>query len=620
VLIQRLQQFAQHDPTLRAELAMPAFEQQPVRWLLVVDQTGNFQGLVDRIDDDKKVPPALIPKVGARTVAPLSNLAVDNAGYVLGPSPETTETDRRKLLARFSAFTDLMHHAAAATGDAGLQAAATFYDDPAQLAALRTELALRTPAAGDRYAFTLAGDDLRLVCNRPAAMDFSALHVAERSQERGTKARAGRGSHERVCLCCGRMKPPADRHMTKIMGVPDGQASGTSLISFNASAFESYGWEAAFNSPTCGDCVEAYSRAMNRLLQRRGVPRTRLDEGGAAILYWTLGGEPLDLAAFFEQPDPEAVRLLLTAPRRGDNRLPAVGAEAFCTVVLAGAGGRVMVRAWLDTTIEAARTNLGRWFADLQMVTVWPQRRGEVVLRRSGEPALPPSLRTLLGSLVRDPRRVAEDVPKNLPAALLRAALTGGPLPAAVLAAAVHRLTAENGNVDAWRGPARLGLIRAALNRSPVTRGGPVMTEALDREQVSPGYLCGRLLAVLEAVQYAAVGDVGADIVDRFYGRAASAPRAAFPILLRLAQSHLRTVKRDKPGLAVTQERELQEILGKLPGGPGFPAFLPLEEQGRFALGFYHQRAERFRRHSGEHDMADDDATAGLAPTTASGQ
>jgi len=70
----------------------------------------------------------------------------------------------------------------------------------------------------------------------------------------------------------------------------------------------------------------------------------------------------------------------------------------------------------------------------------------------------------------------------------------------------------------------------------------------------------------------------------------------------------------------VTQERELQEILGKLPGGPGFPAFLPLEEQGRFALGFYHQRAERFRRHSGEHDMADDDATAGLAPTTASGQ
>ena len=126
------------------------------------------------------------------------------------------------------------------------------------------------------------------------------------------------------------------------------------------------------------------------------------------------------------------------------------------------------------------------------------------------------------------------------------------------------------------------------------------MSEGLDEGQRSPGYLCGRLLAVLEGVQYAAVGDVGADIVDRFYGRAASAPASAFPILMRLAQSHLRTLKRDKPGLAVTLEREIQQIASGLPASSSFPAFLPLEEQGRFALGFYHQKAVRFTRQSVE--------------------
>jgi len=116
------------------------------------------------------------------------------------------------------------------------------------------------------------------------------------------------------------------------------------------------------------------------------------------------------------------------------------------------------------------------------------------------------------------------------------------------------------------------------------------------------------LLALLEGVQYQAVGDVGADIVDRFYGRAAASPVSAFPILMRLAQSHLRTLRRDKPGLAVTFDRQIAEICQRL--GKDFPVSLTLPEQGRFALGYYHQRAAGFARGAEKEVAAEETATA----------
>ncbi|MGI8551101.1 MAG: type I-C CRISPR-associated protein Cas8c/Csd1 [Dehalococcoidia bacterium] len=600
MLIQRLRQYAEQE--LAAELESTAFEEAPVRWLITIDGKGSFLGLTDRTGEDKRVGPSTIPKIGVRTVGVVPNLAVDNVNYVLGPTEGMEGNELRKVRKQHAAFQELLRQATVATEDAGLDACVAFYADTRNVEAVRAELRERDSKPVDRYAFMLAEDNGLLVCRRPAAVDFWNTHSDARTAARGAKpavasrkADSPKDGPERPgvgrCLCCGQEQPLADRHMTKIRPVPDGQQAGTSLVSFNEEAFESYGWKAAYNSPTCNDCVEAYARALNRLLRRDGSPRTRIDESGVAILYWTIGGDSLDLNDWLEQPDPERVRDLLRAPRTGS--VPgAIDSGAFCTLALSGSGGRVMIRQWLDLTIEEARANLADWFDDLELIVARRQSRGNVVLREAGQPALPPGLWTLLDALARD----RKEIPKNLPPELVRVALTGGPLPTWVLAAAVRRMAVERGAADAWTAPARLGLIRAALNRAPGSKGAQRMNQGLDREQMSSGYLCGRLLAVLEGVQYAAVGDVGADIVDRFYGRAATAPRAAFPILLRLAQSHLRTLGRDKPGLRVNLERELQEIAGKLPGRTGFPAFLPLEEQGRFALGFYHQKAERFHK------------------------
>src|SRR5690606_7002954 len=107
----------------------------------------------------------------------------------------------------------------------------------------------------------------------------------------------------------------------------------------------------------------------------------------------------------------------------------------------------------------------------------------------------------------------------------------------------------------------RIGLIRCTLNRRRPAGERPLMP-GLDLENDNSAYLCGRLLSTLEAIQYAAVGDVGANIVDRFYGKASTAPALAFGPLLTLAQSHLGGI--DNDGQRVNLDRELSQIIAQL--------------------------------------------------------
>jgi len=110
----------------------------------------------------------------------------------------------------------------------------------------------------------------------------------------------------------------------------------------------------------------------------------------------------------------------------------------------------------------------------------------------------------------------------------------------------------------------------------------------LDLSNDDPGYLCGRLLAVLENVQQRAVPGAKATIVDRFYGSASTAPASVFGRLIEGAQAHLAKLERDQRGAYVALQTSIEEILAGL---RGFPKTLTLEHQGLFALGYYHQRA-----------------------------
>jgi CRISPR-associated protein Csd1 len=123
--------------------------------------------------------------------------------------------------------------------------------------------------------------------------------------------------------------------------------------------------------------------------------------------------------------------------------------------------------------------------------------------------------------------------------------------------------------------------------------GEAPMTEALDSALKNPAYLCGRLLAVFGSLQYAAQGDVGVTVVERYYALASTNPTVAFPKIEQLGQHHLKKLRRDNGAAAYSIEGRLVELHASIAlHGGRFPGQLSLEDQGRFAIGFHHQKAD----------------------------
>jgi CRISPR-associated protein Csd1 len=180
----------------------------------------------------------------------------------------------------------------------------------------------------------------------------------------------------------------------------------------------------------------------------------------------------------------------------------------------------------------------------------------------------------------------SDGVAPDTPARLVGAAIQGIPVPDSVLNSCLRRLRADG--TEGFQTP-RMALIKLILIRKGIR-----MTETLNPDDTHPAYIYGRLLSVFEQIQYDALGDVNANVVDKFYGTFSAAPALVFSRLFANAQNHLRKMKSEKPGAFVNNDKLLSEIMALLPSTPP-SAQLPLEDQGRFALGYYHQRAKRFQ-------------------------
>ena len=373
------------------------------------------------------------------------------------------------------------------------------------------------------------------------------------------------------CLVCGERKPVLDRLQAKIKGIRGdrGQPSGTSIISANSEAFESYGLKASRIAPTCRECGESFTRALNHLLVEE--ERTSIGVGEATFVFWTRESVGFAFWPYMREPDPEQVKALIESVGRG--RCAAVEDETvFYSVSLSGSGGRTVVRDWIDTTVGSVEESVARWFR-LQRIT---DPRDE---DPTGEDPQPLSLFRLAVSTV----RTASDLPVTIPRALFRAALQGTPVPMEIAFHAVRRNRAEQG----------VRRERAALTKLVLLSHEPQLPKedymvALETEHPSPAYHCGRLLAVIEDVQRAARPAVNATIVDRYYGAASSRPAVVFGALLRGAQPHLARLERDRPGAYVNLQRRLEEVMAQI---GDWPTTLPLREQALFSLGYYHQRA-----------------------------
>jgi CRISPR-associated protein Csd1 len=174
-----------------------------------------------------------------------------------------------------------------------------------------------------------------------------------------------------------------------------------------------------------------------------------------------------------------------------------------------------------------------------------------------------------------------ENIPAGLETEVFLGIVFGGRFPRTLLARAVERCRAEQ----------KVTRERAAIVRAYLIRNEDVEVKVgLDRENASAGYRLGRLLAVLERVQGSAQNNPNKTIVDRYYGAASTRPATVFPRLIPLAQHHLAKLS---GGLAAFYQSQLGEVIGEL---AEVPATLDLQQQGLFALGYYHQRQEFYKK------------------------
>ncbi len=567
MIIQALYQYYERrsfDP--EAHMAPPGFEWKEIPFIIEIDAQGNPIQIEDTREGDGKKKRArafLVPQGMKRAVNITANLLWDNAAYVLGVatkgSPKRVEEQRRAFIARIESLP------IPAKNDAGVKSVLNFLRG-ANTESLSQwteweEIVTTVP----NLTFRLRGD-IDLVCQRSATIE--AIRMAQVTT-----------SADGLCLVTGE-RGEIERLHTAIKGVWGAQTSGANIVSFNLDAFNSYGKTQGANAPVSKNAAFSYATALNHLL-RKDSPQ-RLQVGDASVVFWA--DRPTDwetgIVNIFGEPpkdDPDrnvrAVENLYTAIKHGklDNE---EGQAKFFVLGLAPNAARIAIRFWQHGTVAEMAGRIKLHFDDL---TIEHSPRDPLYL----------SLFRLLVSVATQSK--ADNIPPNLGGELLRSILAGLPYPQTLLAAAVRRIRAEHEVTYA-----RAALIKACINRA-IRYSNPNIKEelkmSLDEANINSGYRLGRLFAVLEKIQEEANPGINATIRDRFYGAASSTPVTVFSTLMKLKNHHLS--KLENRGRAVNFEKRVGEIMEGL---SDFPAQLPLADQGRFAIGYYHQRQDFFKK------------------------
>jgi CRISPR-associated protein Csd1 len=547
------------------------FSTEKISYLISLNDDGSPAGAPIDLRDSggkKRLPrlmavPASFKRPG---VTPRAFFLWDNSAFVLGVSAN----EAKACEPRWQAFRALHQKALPESNDAGLISLRRFLEfwSPDKFVSLGWPEDMKD----QNIVFALESERReRFLHERPAARSLWARLSAE-----GNKSSA-------ICLVTGETAPIARLHPA-VKGVWGAQTSGASIVSFNLDAFTSYGHEQGGNAPVSEAAAFAYTTALNKFLETGS--RQRVQIGDASTVFWADASEaPLaeqaeDLfagmfAEFDEAGQAGMVGILLEKIRLGlplCDFAPDLGTGVrFFVLGLAPNAARLSIRFWLEDDFGTITRHYQRFVEDMRLDPP----------PRDPYPAL---WKYLAETAVLGKR---ENVPPNLAGEWMRSILTGRRYPQTLLATVLMRLRAD-GNVTALR----VGILKALLIRN-YHREVPV---ALDLKNVDKGYLLGRLFAVYEYVQSAALGSrVNATIKDKFYGAAAAQPRKVFSLLDKGSANHLSKVGKQSAGRKVNLERRIGEIMELMdPKADPFPASLSAAEQALFGLGYYHQRHNLF--------------------------
>ena len=541
-------------------IAPLGWERKEIPYLIVLREDGSLVRIEDtqeKVGKKKRAKAFLVPQAVKRTVGVSANLLWDNVEYVTGV---VCKGKPERVAAQHQAFVERLTELAECPV---VKSICKFLATSGYQDKLASFPEWRDAVEGCAFvSFMLLGE------TRPV---FEMRDVVE-------KINSGKSSiadvpDGKICLVSGRRDVVAKLHPA-IKGVQGTNTTGGNIISFNFPAACSFGKSQGENAPIGEQAAFEYTTALNTLLSKDS--RQKMSVGDATAVFWSerktnLEDEFIDLFGEPEKDNPDkgvaAVERLLASVRTGAFS-PEDDTTRFYVLGLAPNSARISVRFWHNGTVAEMERRFADWFENLR-IAHGPKEKEHLSLWR------------LLVSIA--PLGKSENIPSNLAGAVMRSILEGTPYPATLLSSAILRIKAEHEVTYP-----RAKIIKAFINHN--LNQERKLTVSLDRENTNIGYRLGRLFAVLEKVQEEANPGLNATIRDKFYASASSTPNAVLGNLMRLKNHHLGKLSQ---GRSIYFEKLLGEVIAEI---PFFPAHLSLDEQGNFAIGYYHQRQDFFTK------------------------
>lgn len=568
MILQALKKYYDRIP----DAAEEGFQLQEIPFIIVLNKQGECIALYDTREGEgkkKKGRSFSVPKTVKRSSGISANLLWDNTAYVLGRPKPDKKKDINELLKRaedqHKSFLDRIKDTFSATpNDEGIVAIIRFIEQKNYERVFTHPLWQEIEETGANITFQLEGDT-GLICQREIVK--KAINASSNTDS----------SDSQICLITGNKDTPARLH-TAIKGVWGAQSSGANIVSFNLDAFRSFGKEQGYNAPVGKKAEFAYTTALNTLLAKGS--RQRIQVGDASTVFWAGEKHAIEdwFADIFGEPvkgdseqDNEAIKALFKAPETG--AYPALDKSIkFYVLGLSPNASRIAIRFWYEGTVAEVEENIRQHFKDIAIDHSPHQPQYLSLFRLLASTALQGKADNILPKLAGD---------------FMKSILSGKPYPETLLSSSIQRTKAEREITYP-----RASLIKAVLVRKTRYKNGKEeIRMSLDLNNNNMGYRLGRLFAALEKIQEEASPGINATIRDRFYGSASSTPASVFPHLMKLKNHHLS--KLENRGRAINFEKLIGEIVDDI---DEFSSHLSLDDQGRFAVGYYHQRQDFFRK------------------------
>lgn len=546
------------------------------RFAILIDENGHYKGL-EALGDENGIT-ILTFRPEERTSAPVPHCLGDNGSYVLGlkeikpDKPIDIISELKKNKKNFESFikdVEVLYNRL--PNNRYAKAIYHFYQNYGHkiIEEMQHDVNWKElcKSLNKNITFRILGD-IELAASNEEVLQYKIGSIVNDNEPM-------------LCLITGKkQKPVSTTYSTFVLG----GKSNAKLVSFQVSSgYDSYGKKMGLNAPISEEAEFKYTTSLLSMLSKKS--RNKFTIGDRTFLFWASKNDKagkqaeesiFNMFGFSDQRDDpnrniEQVRKVFEAIYKEE--IKTTSEDTFYILGLAPNAARIAVVYWAEIPLKVFAGTICKHFNDMEIVDT----------RLEKKPYM--SLRNILSTVTLG-GKVSDAIP-NLPDAIVKSIFQGIPYPQTLFASCIRRIRAESSDKDKNVVQiTRAAIIKAYINRIDNNQKIEIM---LDKDNTNQGYLCGRLFAVLDKIQEEANNQHS--IRERYMNSASSTPAAVFSTILNLSNHHVENLKNE--GRKIYFEKLKQEIISKI-DADGFKAQLDLQDQGRFFIGYYHQRQDFF--------------------------